>query len=98
LIDRSLAKDPSARPSAREIHELINAFLIKVGHATNQRVRNLDRNVLTPLLETPAGDSAPSTPGLGRAAMRTEPLPELKSFAKTEPKKGLLDKLFKRKS
>jgi eukaryotic-like serine/threonine-protein kinase len=98
LIDRSLAKDPSARPSAREIHDVTNAFLIKVGHTTNQRVRNLDRNIIVPISEEPATDIGPAKPGLGRAAMRTEPLPELKSFVKPEPKKGLLDKLFKRKA
>jgi eukaryotic-like serine/threonine-protein kinase len=98
LIDRSLAKEPTTRPSAREIHEVFNAFLDRVGHHTVQRVRNLDRNVITPVLEIPAVDPGPLKPGLGRAAMRTEPLPELKSFAKPEPKKGLLDKLFKRKS
>ncbi len=98
IIDRSLAKDPSARPNAREIHEVFNNFLIKVAHPTSQRTRQLDRNVLPSAFEAAeVAPSEPAKPGLGRAAMRTEPMPELKSFAKTEPKKGLLDKLFKRK-
>jgi serine/threonine-protein kinase len=99
MIDRSLAKEPSTRPSARDIHEVFNNFLIKVAHPTSHRIRQLDRNIITPVYEAPeATDTEPAKPGLGRAAMRTEPLPELKPYRKPETKKGLLDKLFKRKS
>jgi eukaryotic-like serine/threonine-protein kinase len=99
VIDRSLAKEPSSRPSARDIYEVFNSFLVKVAHPTSQRIRNLDRNVFTPLAEVAAAvDAEPAKPGLGRAAMRTEPLPELKPYGKPEPKKGILNKLFKRKS
>jgi serine/threonine protein kinase len=102
LIDRSLAKEPSARPSARDIHEAVNGFLDRVGHTKVQRVRNLDRNDMTPFAEVAQvakmAETEPAKPGLGRAAMRTEPLPELKPFTKPGAKKGLLDKLFKRKT
>jgi serine/threonine-protein kinase len=96
LIDRSLAKEPSLRPNARDIHEAVNSFLIKVAHPTSHRVRKLDRNEL-PVADLPPEDTGPAKPGLGRAAMRTEPLPELKRYGKPEPKKGLLDRFLKRK-
>lgn len=96
LIDRSLAKEPTLRPNARDIHEAVNSFLVKVAHPTSHRVRHLDRNEL-PTEAVPPEDTGPAKPGLGRAAMRTEPLPELKRFSKPEPKKGILDRFLKRK-
>ncbi len=97
LIDRSLAKEPSLRPTARDIHETFNGFLKRVAHPTAQNTRRLDRNETVGTTEESITDTSAGKPGLGRAAMRTEPLPELKPFSK-QPKPGLLERLFKRKT
>jgi eukaryotic-like serine/threonine-protein kinase len=98
LVDRSMAKEPTLRPSARDIHEVFNGFLVKVAHPTSKRMPQFDRNEPVLVAVVPPEDTGPVLPGLGRAAMRTEPLPELKPLTKREPKKGLLDRFLKRKA